>query len=209
MKNDMRRLFITIVILISVMLCSLSFVNSNFAKASSIGVTTNNTGISIDPDGPLLNLSNMAPGDTKSSNITVRSNFKTAFSILISSAMEAGEEILFRNLIISVKNHDDTYTYYNGPLNNLKNIKLDSTKPSEDNRYIISVLFPTSCGNEFQGKTMVAKLIFSTQAVDNAVVVSKDNPIIPLTGDISIAIVVVLFSLSLLLTLIAKKYKYK
>lgn len=140
------------------------FFGSNLEGAAIITASASSYGISVNPEGPLFKLTNMAPGERFDTVITVTSNFDKENPVLLSSEIENGSQLLFNTLIVSVECQDQSETIYSGSFRDLHNVNLGTTVKDTERKYVISVLFPAESGNEFQGLSMSAKLIFSSEA---------------------------------------------
>lgn len=144
-------------------------------EGAAVTASADSYGISISPEGPLFDLANMAPGERFDAVVTVTSDFDKQSPVLLSSEMENGSQLLFNTLIVTVKRQDQPETIYSGPLRDLCNVALGTTVKGAERKYVISVLFPAESGNEFQGLSMSAKLIFSSEVEE------RGDP--PSTGD--------------------------
>lgn len=184
--------------LIILIICCIFIYNLNPPQVFGLEIVGGNKGLSISHNNPLFNMQKMVPGDIGNAVVTIKNEGNTPFSIIVDSKKENGDDMLFQELIFTVK--DDDNTYYHGLLKDLDNTKLNSISPSESENITLSVLFPAHLGNEFQNKTLSVKLIFSTVNInDNSI---HGNTQTGDTGESTAVLGVVIFSLIALLAFI-------
>jgi len=137
------------------------FSGSRSVFATSVEITGDSQGIVIEPaDRPLFTMNNMAPGDSGSSTITVRNEGEKSFTFSISAVKEGGDDILFDGLQIVAADADGAEVY-SGPLSGLDGIGMGKVAAGGSEEYTFTVTFPQPSGNEYQGKTLSVKFVFT------------------------------------------------
>ena len=161
-------------------MCFAVLAKPDAAFAASLDIIGDRFGISLLQDDPLFNMENFAPGDIENSTVTVKNSGDYPFLLSIDSKKESGDELLFKNLVFTIKNTDGTLSYYCGPLKGLKNVELGSILQGGEKKLNLSISFPTELGNEFQGKTLSMAFIFTAYMDDHTIeVIDEDVPIAP------------------------------
>jgi len=119
---------------------------------------TQKFGIYIEPEERLFEVANMAPGDYVERQIIVKNIGQRGFSYTLSAVLHIGDK-LFNVFTISIKNKEG-HTLYQGNLRELDDLHLGALETSEEEPLLIEVVFPGQYGNEYQGESIYASLLF-------------------------------------------------
>lgn len=142
----------------------------------------------IPAEEPLFSLDNMAPGDTVSKEIQVTNNGTTAHFVAVKGVRtgppeEDSNPALQEPLIETVLQltiSENASTLFQGTLQEFfdmsqseNGVPLSVLGAAEDTTYTMFVEFPTTAGNEFQGKSVIFDLIFGTNTTELSMVINE------------------------------------
>jgi len=137
------------------------FSNVGSVFASSIEITGDSKDISIKPaDRPLFTMDNMAPGDSESSTLTLTNARNSALTFTVSAVKESGDDILMEGLQIVVANADGE-ALYSGSLSGFNSVDLGAVASNRSKDFTFTMTFPQAAGDEYQGKTLSVKFVFT------------------------------------------------
>lgn len=134
------------------------------ALASTIRVIGDNLGIYVEGESPLFEMTNMAPGERANATVLVSNQGEHEFFFTLSTAKESGSQSLWDKLHIDVYGNDD-FHHYSGPLSGLQYWSIATLAVGEEENLTLSVQFPESAGNQFQGAEL--SLSFTFNATQN------------------------------------------
>lgn len=156
--KNLWRLSVLILTLISILFAYMLF-NTDHKFAFAVEAEGNKKfGITLEPSDRLFDVANMAPGDHIEKQIVVKNIGKLGFTYYLSAVLEKGDK-LFDVFTISIKEKAGR-VFYQGKLKELKNLHLGALESSEEEAFIIDVLFPAESGNEFQGEQISVSFLF-------------------------------------------------
>jgi hypothetical protein len=115
-------------------------------------------GIEVLPSHSIFQVANMAPGYTGSANLEVLNTGKQDFTYTV-GAKVAGSQDLARVMVLQLQDSNNR-TLYSGSLGVLSNLQLGSLQPGADASYTLTVTFPASAGNQYQGKSTNVNFVF-------------------------------------------------
>ena len=165
-----------------VVLCFAILAKPDAAFAARLDIVGDSFGISLLQDGPLFHMEDFAPGDSGNASVTVKNIGDFPFFFTIDSKKDSGDELLFKNLMITIKNNDGTLSYYSGPLSELEKVDLGSILQGGEKQLNLSIYFPVELGNEFQGKTLSMAFVFTADMEDRSIqVINEAVPFAPVT----------------------------
>jgi LPXTG-motif cell wall-anchored protein len=177
-----KKVYIFLIILILIMAIP-PILWGHITYASSLELVGIDLGLKVTPeDTKLFNISNMNPGQTVSSKITVSNTYKSPFELFLrteraSTVPLPGEPDLFKQIKLTITFRGKVI--FNGSMFNFASSKgglsLGIFKPSEIQELTATVYLPgAETGNEFQGLRLDTKWIFTAT--------SKDAGELPKTG---------------------------
>ncbi len=138
------------------------------SMASSPVIIGSDTGISISPeDASVFNISNMYPGKTETSQLTVRNDGSDPFTLVIDLTSN-GDAVLLD--VLSVKVSTAAKIYYNGLLAGADSIDIGEIAVNESLLLDVAVTMSAEAGNETQNKS------FNTTWAFNAVSLGSPDP---------------------------------
>jgi LPXTG-motif cell wall-anchored protein len=129
--------------------------------------------LSLSPGNYLFTIDQFKPGDWANRTLTIQNKGNQNFTYNMSAKHEVGSKMLYENLMLIVKNSNETL--YSGALSDFKGLdpRFLSHFTEEDLKFTIE--FPDELGNEFQGLETEVAFQFTTIGTG----VGADDPIIP------------------------------
>jgi len=116
-------------------------------------------GISTDPPSSFLQSSNMAPGDTISTPLTISNTGQYDFSYEVKATVEHGD-LMFNVLDLTISDPNGKVRYA-GKLRDLQGVALGVLGSSAKEIYNFTVGFPRESGNEYQGQSTSVTFVFN------------------------------------------------
>lgn len=157
-KKTFGIIAVTLLLIICGSLWFLS-VSTNPIFAATFDISVPNNLISIQPNGPLFKMENMAPGDVQSALLTIANIVEMPCHITLTAEQQNGDSMLADLLEITVSSLDQSITYYTGPLSGLKQINLGSIGSLQSKEISLKITFPYKTSNEAQGKSISVDLV--------------------------------------------------
>jgi preprotein translocase subunit SecF len=115
-------------------------------------------GIQVQPAHNIFQAVNMAPGYTDSTQLEVLNTGSQNFAYTVGT-MVSGSADLAKVLLLQIQDSHNR-TLYSGALSGLINLHLGSLQAGKDASYTLTVTFPTSAGNQYQGKSTSVNFVF-------------------------------------------------
>lgn len=188
--------FCIIICMTSVMYLSLGSTN---VYASNLELLGNNKGLNVSPENTnLFDISNMNPGQTVSSKITIKNDYAQAFELFLKAERIGeeplqGEPDLYKQIQLEVTFRGKVI--FNGAMidfaNSGNSISLGTFSQGEVQEIVANAYLPgAETGNEFQGKNLKTKWTFIATSTEPA---SSESPetrsvigtsVLPKTGSV-------------------------
>ncbi|MDD3839157.1 MAG: LPXTG cell wall anchor domain-containing protein [Clostridia bacterium] len=162
-------------------------INFQKANASDLEIIGSQDGIAVKPQGEkFFDLNNLNPGDTKTAMLSIKSVYRDPFDLYM-RAERVGEEQeydLFNQLKLKV-NYDGTLIF-DGSMTDFarSNISLGRINKNDHKHLLAEVYLPgRETGNEFQGKTVDVRWIFTAQSLTSPdEIVDIEDEEVPIGG---------------------------
>jgi len=158
-------------ILIKIVVITLVFMSGNFAQGSpklaeavEVGIVL--SGMTVDPDGMLFDIGNMAPGDKVTERLTVKNHEYSSFKYSLSSSItdESVDSVFFfNNLNLVIKEVRFGSIKYEGKLKDFETINFGWMLPKGQRDFDCTLEFPAESGNEYQRLTTSFKFVVSAE----------------------------------------------
>lgn len=168
MKKWVVCLTITVVILSVITINGNILNNRTYTYAEDLEIIGEDLGLIIEPSGEkLFDLSNLNPGDRKSAKLTIKNNYEDPFNLYM-TAEKVGEieKIdLFDQLELEITYQEDKI--FEGIIKDFatENISLGKIDRGDIEELEAEIHLPGSeTGNEFQGKSLEVKWIFTAES---------------------------------------------
>ncbi|WP_026896142.1 hypothetical protein [Clostridiisalibacter paucivorans] len=168
MKKWVVCLTITVVILSVITINGNILNNRTYTYAEDLEIIGEDLGLIIEPSGEkLFDLSNLNPGDRKSAKLTIKNNYEDPFNLYM-TAEKVGEieKIdLFDQLELEITYQGDKI--FEGIIKDFatENISLGKIDRGDIEELEAEIHLPGSeTGNEFQGKSLEVKWIFTAES---------------------------------------------
>ena len=169
MKRLFKKLYFLLIILILIMAIP-PILWGNIAYASSLKLVGSDLGLKVTPeDTKLFNITNMNPGQTVSSKITVTNSYKAPFELFLrtertSTVPLPGEPDLFKQIKLTITFRGKVI--FKGSMFDFASseggLSLGIFEPGEIQELTATAYLPgAETGNEFQGLKLDTKWIFT------------------------------------------------
>jgi LPXTG-motif cell wall-anchored protein len=117
------------------------------------------------PEAVLFNVSNLKPGDLMIRELTIQNNGNKNFTYNFDSRKKSGSDLLYNQLQLEVK--DNSTVLYNGSLGSFTGLNPRSLLSHSQEKITLTVEFPFSSGNEFQGLGTEVEFILYAEGRNN------------------------------------------
>lgn len=162
-------LFLTVSGLLSIYSIGQSMASSPVIIGSDVGLSVN------PPDASVFTITNIYPGKTEKSQITIKNEGSSPFNLTITVISE-GDSVLIDVLYLKIS--DNLKVYYNGLMSGTHSIDLGNISAGETRLLDLTVSMATEAGNETQNKS------FDTTWIFHAVSPGVPSPVVPRIPDI-------------------------
>jgi spore coat-associated protein N len=111
---------------------------------------------------------NWAPGGEVEESLTVNNTGTLPFKYRVTAELDSGDEDLYDLLGVRITRNGEEI--YNGDFVGLTNLVLsddDGLAPGESDTLLFTVTFPSSAGDEYQGKSICIKFTFEATQMSN------------------------------------------
>ena len=198
-KKFLIYLIFSLIILISA--------GSKVALASNIIAAPDGLIVSHPKKG-FLSASNLAPGDSVTSKLSVKNGRDTVIDYRISASKVKGDDLLYNILNIEIKGEKGE-VIYKGKLKDLNDITVGKLAVQQEDSFDFILSFPYTAGKEYQHLSLTNKFTISAQEESGNVNADinngdeKNTGTLPITGTnifwiIPVGMVVTVLGVSLL-----------
>ena len=170
----------------------------------------------VPQDQELINISNMSPGDTITSQLVITNNYENEIELYfraerLDEEPEVAEPDLYKQILMEVKLDGDIIDF--GPMNNIatgSGILLGVFQPNESQVMEVTATLPgATTGNEFMNLEHSNRWIFTAGGEEIVIIEEEEIPIgpgkLPKTGEVSSGLFLLIGAIVVTTGLVLKK----
>lgn len=135
---------------------------TRFSLAADVVSVVKSEGIvaRIVPEQTLFTISNMAPGNRETAQLTIFNEGTLDFSYMMNAELSGGSQALYNILDLQIYRSDGKQLYA-GKMQGLKSMELGTLSASGSETLDFFIGFPIECGNEYQNLNLLIKFVIN------------------------------------------------